>query len=167
AKVIDAAVQTATDTSLVRAMRGFGGEHGFDAWLRGMEQHHASVNAGSFLGSGTVRSYARGMTTGAASPDELDSMRMVVRNAMRDGAFGVASALIYPPNSYASTAELIEQAKAMAPFGGIYITHMRSEGDRLVEAVDEAIRIGKEGRVPVEIYHLKARSEEHTSELQS
>jgi N-acyl-D-amino-acid deacylase len=75
---------------------------------------------------------------------------------MLDGAFGVGSALIYPPGNYASTEELIEEAKAMAPLGGIYITHMRSEGDRLVEAVDEAIRIGKEGGVPVEIYHLKA-----------
>jgi dihydroorotase/N-acyl-D-amino-acid deacylase len=75
---------------------------------------------------------------------------------MRDGAFGLASALIYPPGEYASTGELIEEAKASAPYGGVYITHMRSEGDRLLEAVDEAMRIGKEGGVPVEIYHLKA-----------
>src|SRR5206468_1558171 len=69
---------------------------------------------------------------------------------------GVGSALIYPPGNYATTAELIEEAKAMSPLGGVYITHMRSEGDRLVEAVDEAIKIGKDGGVPVEIYHLKA-----------
>src|SRR5205814_5099507 len=91
-----------------------------------------------------------------ASPAELDTMRRVMRDAMVDGAFGLGSALIYPPGSYASTEELIEEAKAMAPFGGLYITHMRSEGDKLVEAVDEAIRIGREGGVPVEIYHLKA-----------
>src|SRR6185503_1982716 len=86
----------------------------------------------------------------------LDTMRRVVRDAMLDGAFGIGSALLYPPGNYASTEELIEEAKAMAPLGGIYITHMRSEGDRLVEAVNEAIRIGREGAVPVEIYHLKA-----------
>jgi sugar/nucleoside kinase (ribokinase family) len=73
-----------------------------------------------------------------------------------DGAFGLASALIYPPGSYASTEELIEEARATAPCGGVYITHMRSEGDRFVEAVDEALRIGHEAGVPVEIYHLKA-----------
>jgi N-acyl-D-amino-acid deacylase len=155
-KQIEAAAQTGADTSQLRLMRRFTGTHGFDAWLRAMEQHHASVNVGSFLGSGTVRSYAKGMTAGAATAAELDTMRRVVRDAMLDGAVGVASALIYPPNSYAATEELIAQAKAMSPFGGVYITHMRSEGDRLLEAVDEAIRIGREGNVPVEIYHLKA-----------
>jgi N-acyl-D-amino-acid deacylase len=155
-KVLDAAEKIAADTAQRRMMRGFTGAHGFDAWLRAMEQHHGSVNVGSFVGAGTVRAYAKGMTAGAATPAELDTMRRVVADAMRDGAFGVGSALIYPPGSYASTEELIEEAKAMAPFGGVYITHMRSEGDRLLEAVDEAIRIGREGGVPVEIYHLKA-----------
>ncbi len=147
---------TTTDTGLIRRMRGFTGAHGFDAWLRAMQQHGDAVNVGSFLGSGTVRAYAKGMAEGPASPAELDTMRSVVRSAMRDGAFGVASALEYPPDSYAATAELIEEAKAMAPLGGVYITHMRSEGDRLIEAVNEALRIGREGGVPVEIYHLKA-----------
>ena len=146
----------ATDTSLRRMLRSFTGARGFDSWLRAMEKHPASVNVGSFLGAGTVRAYAKGMAEGPANAAELDTMRRVVRDAMRDGAFGVGSALIYPPGNYASTEELIEEARAMAPFGGVYITHMRSEGDRLVEAVDEAMRIGKEGGVPVEIYHLKA-----------
>src|SRR4029078_5044481 len=91
-----------------------------------------------------------------ANSAELDTMRRVVRDAMLDGAFGLGSALIYPPGSYASTEELIEEAKATAQFGGLYITHMRSEGDKLVEAVDEAILIGHQAGVPVEIYHLKA-----------
>jgi len=121
-----------------------------------MERHTASVNFGSFIGAGGIRQYAKNMTQGAPTPAELDTMRMVVRQAMRDGAFGVASALIYPPGNYAGTEELIEEAKAMAPYGGVYITHMRSEGDRILEAVDEAMRIGHEGGVPVEIYHLKA-----------
>jgi dihydroorotase/N-acyl-D-amino-acid deacylase len=96
------------------------------------------------------------MAEGPATPAELDTMRRVVRDAMRDGAFGVASALIYPPGSYASTEELIAEARAMAPFGGLYITHLRSEGDWLIDAVREALRIGAEAGVPVEIYHLKA-----------
>src|SRR6266550_4367819 len=155
-KTFQAAAAIAMDTSLQREMHGFTGPRGFDTWLRAMEKHTTSVNVGSFLGAGTVRGYAKGMTDGPATAAELDTMRRVVRDAMLDGAFGVGSALIYPPGSYATTEELIEEAKAMAPVGGVYITHMRSEGDRLVEAVDEAIRIGKDGGVPVEIYHLKA-----------
>jgi dihydroorotase/N-acyl-D-amino-acid deacylase len=144
------------DTSLALLLRAFVGTKGFGEWLRAMERHTASVNIGSFLGAGGVRQYAKNMAQGAPTPAELDTMRLVVHDAMRDGAFGLASALIYPPGNYASTEELIEQAKVMAPFGGLYITHMRSEGDRFVEAVDEALRIGREGGVPVEIYHLKA-----------
>ncbi len=144
------------DTTHAALFRSFIGPKGFGEWLRAMERHTASVNFGSFIGAGGIRQYAKNMTQGAPTPAELDTMRAVVRQAMQDGAFGVASALIYPPGNYASTEELIEEAKAMAPYGGVYITHMRSEGDRLVEAVDEAMRIGREGRVPVEIYHLKA-----------
>ena len=155
-RMIAAAQAEGADTLYVRLMRQFAGEHGFDAWFRAMERHGTAVNVGSFLGAGTVRAYAKGMAEGPATPAELDTMRRVVRDAMRDGALGVASALIYPPGSYAATEELIEEARAMAPFGGVYITHMRSEGDRLIEAVREAMRIGREGGVPVEIYHLKA-----------
>ena len=155
-KTFQSAAAIAMDTSLQREMHGFTGPRGFDTWLRAMEKHTTSVNVGSFLGAGTVRGYAKGMTDGPATAAELDTMRRVVRDAMLDGAFGVGSALIYPPGSYATSEELIEEAKAMAPVGGVYITHMRSEGDRLVEAVDEAIRIGRDGGVPVEIYHLKA-----------
>ena len=103
-----------------------------------------------------MRVYAKGTVEGRLTPAELDTVRAMVARSMRDGAFGIASALIYPPNTYASTGELIEAAKAMAPFGGVYITHMRSEGDKFLEALDEALRIGREGGVPVEIFHLKA-----------
>jgi len=147
--------ERATPAQRQEALR-FAGPRGFDAWLRAMEANGASANLGSFVGATTVRMYAKGMAEGAPSPAELDSMRTVVREAMRDGAFGIASALIYPPGVYASTEELVETAKAMAPFGGVYITHMRSEADELLEAIDEALRIGREGGVPVEIYHLKA-----------
>ena len=134
----------------------FPGPRGFDQWLRAMERHQTSTNFGSFIGSGTLRAYGKGMAQGEASTAELASMQEAVRNAMEDGAFGIASALIYPPNNYSSTRELIETAKAMAPYGGVYITHMRSEADRLLEAIDETIQISRDAHVPAEIYHLKA-----------
>jgi N-acyl-D-aspartate/D-glutamate deacylase len=144
------------DSVFRKAMDTFRGQHGFKTWLETMEKHGMSQNAGSFLGAGTVRVYAKGEAEGPATPAELDTMRTVVKNAMEDGAFGLASALIYPPDTYASTDELVEEAKAMSPLGGVYITHMRSEADRFLEAIDEALRIGREGGVPVEIYHFKA-----------
>ena len=144
------------DSSVARVINSFRGEHGFDSWLVAMERHGISSNVGSFVGAGTIREYGMGLRQGAATGAALDSMRAAVRRAMVDGAFGMASALIYPPNNYASTEELIEEAKVMAPFGGLYITHMRSEADTYLEAIDEAMRIGREGGVPVEIYHLKA-----------
>jgi dihydroorotase/N-acyl-D-amino-acid deacylase len=136
--------------------KSFAEPRGFDNWLRGMESHGISQNVGSFVGAGTIREFGMGQRMGAATGASLDSMRAAVRRAMEDGAFGMASALIYPPNTFASTEELIEEAKAMAPYGGVYISHMRSEADRYLEAIDEVIRIGKEGGVPTEIYHLKA-----------
>jgi dihydroorotase/N-acyl-D-amino-acid deacylase len=137
-------------------MRGFMGARGFGAWLGAMERHGSSVNLGSFLGAEVPRVLAKGYAEGHATPAELDTMRRVVRDAMRDGAFGVGSALIYPPGSYAGTDELVAQAEAMAPYHGLYITHIRSEDDQLFEAMDEALAIGRRGGVPVEIYHLKA-----------
>ena len=134
----------------------FRGPRGFTHWLEAMQEHGASANFGSFLGAATVRMYVKGMAQGAASEAELEDMRALVRNAMEDGAFGLATALIYPPGSFAATGELIEMSKAMASYGGVYITHMRSEADRYLEAIDEALEIGRKGGVPVEIYHLKA-----------
>ncbi len=134
----------------------FTGEHGFDAWLKAMQAHGASPNFGSFVGATTIRTFAKGMAQGSPNEQELELMRRLVRSAMVDGAFGIATALIYPPGNFATTHELIEMAKAMASFGGVYITHMRSEADRFLEAIDEAIQIGREGEVPIEIYHLKA-----------
>ena len=145
-----------TDPAVQALSRSLMGPRGFDTWLRAMERHGVSANVGSFVGATTVRVYAKGQAMGAATPAELDTMRAVMRSAMQDGAFGLASALIYPPGNFASTEELIEVARAMAPYGGVYITHMRSEADQFLEAIDESIRIGKEGGVPVEIYHLKA-----------
>ena len=143
--------------------RQFRGANGFANWLHAIDKHANSVNAGSYLGATTVRAYAMGQKAGPPSPSEVDTMRTVVRNAMHDGAFGISSALIYPPGSYAGTAELIEMAKAMAPYHGAYITHLRSEGDSLFEAMDEAFRIAREGGVQLDIYHLKAASRRNWS----
>lgn len=145
-----------SDTARRRVLQRFRGPRGFSDWLEFMVGRGASQNIGSFLGDGTLRVYAKGEAAGPLSLAERDTARAVVARAMRDGAFGIASALIYPPNTYASTEELIDASKAMAASGGVYITHMRSEGDKFLEAMDEAIRIGKAGGVPVEIYHLKA-----------
>ncbi len=144
------------DALMLPHMTAFRGEHGFGTWLDSMERHGNSVNVGSYLGAATVRAYAMGRREGQPDAAQLDTMRAVVKNAMRDGAFGVASALIYPPGSYAGTAELTEMAKAMAPLHGSYITHIRSEESALLPAMDEALRIGRDGGVPVTIYHFKA-----------
>ena len=146
----------ASDTAGIRVAKQFMGDHGFGAWLDAMQKHGISVNVGSFIGAGTIREYANGQAQGAPTEAQLDTMRRVTRDAMKDGAFGVASALIYPPGNYAGTHELSEIAKAMAPYHGVYISHVRSEGDSLLEAIDEALAIGRAGGVPVEIYHLKA-----------
>jgi N-acyl-D-amino-acid deacylase len=143
--------------------RSFRGAHGFGQWIDAIGRHPNSVNAGSYLGAATVRAYAAGQASKPATPVQLDTMRAVVRNAMEDGAFGISSALIYPPGSYAGTAELIEMAKAIAPYHGGYITHMRSEDDSLFEAMDEAFRIAREGGVKLDIYHLKASTKRNWS----
>lgn len=145
-----------TDTGGRRMSQRFTGPHGFGTWLDFMQRRGLSENVGSFVGSGTVRAYAKGQSMAPFSAAERDTVHAMVGRAMTDGAFGVASALMYPPDNYNTTEDLIWSAKAMAPYGGVYITHMRNEGDFLLEAIDEAIRIGREGGVPVEIYHLKA-----------
>ena len=130
-------------------------------YLDSLVRRGVSPNVGSFLGAATPRVYVIGRDNRAPAAAELEQMAGVVRQAMDEGAFGVASALIYAPGAYATTEELIELARAAAPYGGIYISHMRSEGNRLLEAVDELIRIGREGGVAAEIYHLKAAGQQN------
>jgi N-acyl-D-amino-acid deacylase len=125
-------------------------------YLDSLVRRGISVNVASFLGATTVRTYVLGEVDRAPNAQELDQMRALVRQAMEDGAFGIASALIYPPAFYAKTNELVELCKAAAPYGGMYISHMRSEGNRLDQAVDELLTISREANVPAEIYHLKA-----------
>ena len=128
----------------------------FNHWLEAATAAGVSPNVGSFLGGGTLRQYGRGMDMGAASADELETMRRVMADAMEDGAFGVSYALIYPPDSYVETDEIVEVCKVVARYGGVYITHLRSEADALLEALDEAIEIGERSGAAVEVYHLKA-----------
>ncbi|MFQ5818060.1 MAG: amidohydrolase family protein [Terriglobia bacterium] len=144
------------DPETRRLTQEFTAAHGFNNWLEAMQRHGTSANFGSFLGATTVRMYVKGMAQGAPTADELEAMRTLVRQAMEDGAFGIATALIYPPGNFATTEELVEMAQGMAPYGGVYITHMRSEADQFLKAIDEALEIGRKGGVPVEIYHLKA-----------
>lgn len=133
----------------------------FGDWLLALHAQGTSPNVGSFLGGGTLREYACGMRMGRANEGELQTMRRVMGEAMEDGAFGVSYALIYPPDDYADTDEITEVCKVVARAGGIYITHLRSEGDRLLEALEEALTVGKRASLPVEIYHLKASREDN------
>jgi len=113
-------------------------------------------NVASFVGATTVRIHEIGYADRPPTPDELDRMQGLVRQAMAEGALGVGSSLIYAPAFYARTPELVALARAAAESGGMYISHMRSEGNRLLEAVEELITIAREADIPAEIYHLKA-----------
>lgn len=138
----------------------------FRHWLEAMVERGVSPNVGSFLGGGTLREYVMGLRMGDPTQDELERMRRVMAEAMEDGAFGVSYALIYPPDTYTSAEELIEVAKVAGLYGGIYVTHLRSEGEQLLEAIEEAITIGREANVPVEIYHLKASGSHNWQKMQ-
>jgi dihydroorotase/N-acyl-D-amino-acid deacylase len=137
------------------AERAKGWTH-FRDWLDALVQRGVSPNIGSFLGGGTLREYAKGLDMGTPTPDEQETMQRVMAEAMEDGALGISYALIYPPDTYTSTEELVDVATVAGRYGGIYVTHLRSESDSLLEAIDEAVEIGRRAQVPVEIYHLKA-----------
>jgi N-acyl-D-amino-acid deacylase len=127
-----------------------------DGYFRALEEARPAINLGTFVTVGSVRRYAMGDADRAPTPAELDTMRAQVAAAMEDGAMGLSSGLIYAPASYATTEEIIELARVAARYGGGYASHIRSEGDRLVEAVNEAIRIGEEAGTWVQVHHLKA-----------
>ena len=125
-------------------------------YLKELERRGVSQNVASFIGATTIREHVVGLDDRKPTPAELDAMRELVRREMEAGALGIGSSLIYAPAFYASTEELIELCKVAAQYGGKYISHMRSEGNRLLEAIDELIRISREAGIPAEIYHLKA-----------
>ena len=127
-----------------------------DGYLKRVESSGVATNFGTFVSASTVRMNILGMDDVAPSDAQLEAMKAQVEQAMRDGAFGLTTALIYAPATFAETEELIELAKVAGRYGGIYTAHMRSEGNRLLEAIDETLRIGREAKLPVKIHHLKA-----------
>jgi len=121
-----------------------------------VERTGLGINLATYVGATQVRRMVLGDADKQPTPAELDRMKALVREAMEQGAVGVSTSLQYAPAPYATTGELIALASEAARYGGVYATHMRSEGDGVLDAIDEAIRIGKEARIPVEIWHLKA-----------
>lgn len=124
-------------------------------YLESLQRRGISPNVASFVGANTVRIHELGFANRAPSAEELERMKALIKIAMEEGAMGVTTALIYAPDNYATTEELIELSKVAAPYGGMYISHMRSEGNNIFAAVDETIRIAREASIPAEIYHLK------------
>jgi N-acyl-D-amino-acid deacylase len=124
-----------------------------------------STNIASFLGAATPRVNVLGRANRAPTPAELDQMRELTAKAMEDGALGVASALIYQPGAYARTDELVALAQVAARYHGIYISHIRNEGDREMDAIDELISIARQAKIPAEIYHLKVSGQKNWSRL--
>jgi N-acyl-D-amino-acid deacylase len=134
-------------------------------FLNYLAQRGVSPNVASFVGATTVRIHEIGYADRPPTPAELQRMRALVRQAMEEGALGVGSSLIYAPSFYAKTDELIELCKVASPYGGLYISHMRSEANRLLEAIDELLRISREAKIPAEIYHFKAAGKPNWSKL--
>ncbi|MEO5935637.1 MAG: D-aminoacylase, partial [Terriglobales bacterium] len=127
----------------------------FKGYFKRLKKDKISVNVASFVGMGDVRSCAMGDDDRPPTPEELEKMRAIVDQAMRDGAMGLSAGLIYEPNSFAKTEEIIELAKVAARYGGMYSVHMRSEGLNITEAIAETIRIGEEAKLRVHIMHFK------------
>ncbi len=128
----------------------------FREYFARLRKQGMGINLASYVGATQVRRMVLGDDDRAPNPAELERMKSLVRDAMRDGAIGVSTSLQYAPAPYASTEELIALAAEAAKAGGIYASHIRDEGDSIAAALDEAFRIGREGHIPVEIWHLKA-----------
>lgn len=142
---------------------GIGGEGGtpVDAdkigeYFAGLEKSGISMNFGTYFNETQARVAVLGNEDREPTAQELEKMKATMETAMKNGALGMTTALIYPPSSFAKTPELIEMAKVAGKYGGIYASHMRGEGKELIESIDEAIEIGEKGNLPVEIFHLKA-----------
>ena len=134
-------------------------------YLHYLEARGVSCNVASFVGATTIREYVIGFEDKQPTPHQLHEMRELVRREMEAGALGIGTSLIYPPAFYAKTEELIGLCKVAAQHQGKYISHMRSEGNRLLEALDELIRISREAGIPAEVYHIKAAGEQNWGKL--
>ncbi|HVX49565.1 MAG TPA: amidohydrolase family protein, partial [Chitinophagaceae bacterium] len=157
-----------------KEMQDYQGDIKFDvAWnslggyLKYLEKKGISCNVASFVGAAQVRDYVIGEDNRAPTPAELDSMKAQVDKAMKEGAMGISTALIYPPGFFAKTGELIALSKEASKYHGMYISHMRSEGNKLLEAVDELLAISKEANIPAEIFHLKAGGRDNWPKMDS
>src|SRR5215204_5680458 len=142
---------------------GIGGEGGtpvpaekLTEYFTGLEKSGISMNFGTYYGATQARIAVIGEDARDPTPEELERMKLIVETAMKGGALGISTALIYPPASYSKTEQLVELAKVAGRYGGVYSSHVRGEGKELVEAIEEAITIGEKGGLPVEVYHLKA-----------
>ncbi|MCI0350643.1 MAG: D-aminoacylase, partial [Acidobacteriales bacterium] len=136
-----------------------------DGYFRRLEKQGSALNLGTYVGAGQVRKMVIGHANRRANAAELRQMQEMVDDAMSEGAMGISSSLIYAPDNYASTEELIALAKTAAAKGGIYATHMRNEGDREMEALEETFRIGREAGIPVEIFHLKVAGRQNWGKM--
>lgn len=136
-------------------------------YFESLERRKITPNVASFVSAITVRVHELGYANRAPSAEELERMKALVNQAMEEGAMGVTSALIYAPANYASTEELIELSKVASQYGGMYIAHIRSEGNSIFEAVDETIRIAREAKLPAEIYHLKFSGKDNWNKIDS
>ena len=125
-------------------------------YLEFLERKGVSPNVASFIGATTLRIHQVGFEDRAPTDKEMENMRVLVKEGMEEGAMGIGSSLIYAPAFYSSTEELIELCKVASDYGGMYISHMRSESNRLLQALDELIQIAEEANIPAEVYHLKA-----------
>src|SRR6266498_5969846 len=134
-------------------------------YLRYLEARGVSCNVASFIGATTIRENVIGFEDKAPTPEQLDQMRELVRKEMEAGALGIGTSLIYPPAFYAKTEELIEMCKVAAKYQGKYISHMRSEGNQLFEALDELLRIAREANIPAEVYHIKAAGQKNWGKI--
>jgi N-acyl-D-amino-acid deacylase len=136
-------------------------------YLQSLERRGVAPNVASFVGATSVRIHELGYANRLPNAEELERMKALVKQAMEGGALGVGSSLIYAPANYSSTEELIELCKVAGEYGGMYITHMRSEGNNIFDAVNETIRIAHEAKLPAEIYHLKMAGESNWGKLDS
>lgn len=136
-------------------------------YLESLEKRGVSTNVASFVGATSVRIHELGYENRPPTSEELERMKMLVKTAMEEGAMGVGASLIYAPANYAETPELIELSKVAGQYGGMYIAHIRSEGNSIFQAVDETIRIAREANVPAEIYHLKMGGKDNWGKIDS
>ena len=139
--------------------------HSLSEYITRLQQQGSGVNIGTYVGAAQVREAVIGREDRPPTAEELMQMKSHVEDAMQEGALGLSTALIYAPGSYAKTEELIELAKVAAQYGGVYASHMRSEGDNEVAAMEEAFRIGREAHIPIEIFHLKVAGKQYWGKM--